>query len=53
MLPKPNVAGALFVTEAIEQLSEVTGAPKTTPVAEHRVKSAGTVTFVGQAIVGN
>jgi hypothetical protein len=53
VFPKPNVAGALSVTEATEQLSVVTGAPKATPVAEHRVKSAGTVTFAGQVIVGN
>jgi hypothetical protein len=34
-VPFGNVAGALLVTLAIEQLSEETGVPKFTPVAEH------------------
>jgi hypothetical protein len=35
VFPIGNVAGALFVTDATLQLSEVTGVPKATPVAEH------------------
>ena len=33
VLPSGNAEGALFVTEATEQLSDVTGEPRDTPVA--------------------
>jgi hypothetical protein len=34
VIPFGNIEGALFVTLAIEQLSEETGVPKFTPVVE-------------------
>jgi hypothetical protein len=52
VVPIGNVAGALFVTLATEQLSAVIGVPSTTPVAAHGAL-AGTVMFNGAEIVGN
>ena len=49
--PKLKTVGALFVTEATEQLSAVVGVPKTTPVAEHPV-FVFAVTLAGAVIVG-
>ena len=48
VFPNEKVAGALFVTVATAQLSEVIGVPKVTPVATHEafaftVKAAGAV----------
>jgi hypothetical protein len=51
--PNGKIAGALFVTDATEQLSDVVGAPRATPLAVHNPASAETVTFAGQLIVGN
>ena len=51
--PKGKIAGALFVTEATEQLSFVTGTPKATPLAVHNPASELTTTSIGQAIVGD
>jgi hypothetical protein len=53
VFPSGNVAGALLVTEATEQLSEVVGAPRATPLAVHNPASAVTLTFAGQDIVGD
>ena len=53
VFPNGKIAGALFVVEATEQLSAVVGVPRTTAIAVHVPKSAGTVTFEGQAIVGS
>ena len=50
--PPVKVAGALFVTEATLQLSEVIGVPKTNPVAT-QVAPAFTVIFAGGVILGN
>ena len=50
MLPNGKATGALFVTEATEQLSPVVGAPSATPVAvqpELVVTETGTVLIVG------
>ena len=52
VVPTGNTVGALFVTEATEQLSAVTGVPRTTPVAVQPV-FVFTVTFAGAVIVGN
>ena len=49
--PSKKADGALLVTLATEQLSEVTGVPKTTPVAE-QPKLAIIVIAVGATIVG-
>ena len=50
--PNGKDAGALFVTVIVpEQLSEVVGAPNTTPVAVHP-ELAVVLTFAGQVIVG-
>ena len=49
--PNGNTVGALFVTDATEQLSAVTAVPKTTPVAVQPV-SVFTVTFAGAVMVG-
>ena len=51
VLPNGNAAGALFVTLATEQLSEVTGVPKATPVAVHAVFVL-TVIAAGATMVG-
>ena len=51
VVPNANVAGALFVTEATEQLSAVTGVPNATPVAAQEA-FAFTVMFAGAVIVG-
>ena len=50
--PKGNGEGALFVTEATEQLSPETGTPKATPLAVQRPASTLTLNPAGQAIVG-
>ena len=48
-----NVAGALFVTLATPQLSDVTGVPSVTPVADpHTPVAVFTVTLAGAVIVG-
>jgi hypothetical protein len=52
VVPKLKVAGALLVTEATEQLSAVTGVPKTTPVAEQAVLVVVLIA-AGAVIVGN
>ena len=52
MFPNGNIAGALLVTEATEQLSPVTGTPKATPLAVHKPASAETETNPGHEIVG-
>ena len=49
--PIGKAAGALLVTEATPQLSEVTGVPRATPVAVHPVLVVA-VTLRGQLIVG-
>jgi hypothetical protein len=49
--PIGKAAGALLVTEATPQLSEVTGVPRTTPVAVQPVLVVA-VTLAGQVIVG-
>ena len=52
VMPIGYTAGPLFVTEATPQLSAVTGAPNTTPLAVHKPGSVFTVTSAGQVIVG-
>jgi hypothetical protein len=52
VFPSGNVAGALFVTDATEQLSDVVGEPRATPDAVHVPAPASTETFAGQVIVG-
>ena len=53
MVPIGKLDGASLVTVMVpEQLSEVTGVPKTTPVAVHEFVSVTAVTFAGQVIVG-
>jgi hypothetical protein len=47
-----KVAGALFVTDATEQLSDVVGEPRATPDAVHVPAPALTTTSDGQVIVG-
>jgi hypothetical protein len=49
--PIGKVAGALFVTDATAQLSDVTGDPRAT-VAKQEPRSVVAVMFEGQAIVG-
>ena len=51
VVPNGKVEGALLVTDATEQLSAVTGVPRTTPVALHELL-ASTVTLDGAVIVG-
>jgi hypothetical protein len=51
LVPEAKMAGALFVTVAMPQLSEVTGVPSATLVAL-QPELAVTVTFEGQEIVG-
>jgi hypothetical protein len=51
VVPSGKVAGALLTTLATEQLSAVTGVPKTTPVAV-QLALAFTVTLEGAVIVG-
>ena len=50
--PIGNTAGALFTTPATPQLSAVTGAPNTTPLAVQIPASVFTATSAGQVIVG-
>src|SRR6476620_10803258 len=50
--PTGKEAGVLLVTEAIPQLSEVTGVPSATPEAEQSPFDAFTVTLEGQVITG-
>ena len=52
VVPIANATGALFVTEATEQLSAVVGVPSATPVASHDPRSVVTATGNGQAIIG-
>ena len=52
MLPNGNATGALFVTVATEQLSDVIGFPNTTPVAVHPVLVV-IARFAGAIITGN
>lgn len=49
--PNGKVAGALLVTEATPQLSEVTGVPSATPVAVQPALVVA-VTLIGQVIAG-
>ena len=49
--PSGNVAGALLVTDATEQLSAVVGVPRATPVAS-QVAFAKAFTGAAQEIVG-
>ena len=49
--PKGKARGALFVTEATEQLSPVVGVPRATPVAVQPVLVV-VATFAGPVIVG-
>jgi hypothetical protein len=51
VVPKAKVGGALFVTDATEQLSAVVGVPRLTLNATHE-PFAFTVTFEGALIVG-
>ncbi len=51
VLPKGNTAGALFVTEAMSQLSLVTGVPKETFIAEQPLLVV-VITFAGQVTTG-
>ena len=51
--PTGKIAGALFVTDAMPQLSAKIGEPSTTPDAEHKPKSAAAVTLDGGVTVGN
>jgi uncharacterized membrane protein len=51
VVPNGNVAGALFVTLATEQLSDVTGLPNVANVAEQEL-FAFTVMLAGTTIVG-
>src|SRR2546428_788582 len=53
LVPTGKLAGALLVRLATAQLSEVTGAPRTTPLTLHRPGPALVVTPAGQVIVGN
>lgn len=52
VLPNGNEAGALLVTLDTEQLSEVVGVPRLTPVAEHDEALAMTVTVAGAVMEG-
>jgi hypothetical protein len=51
--PNGNGDGALFVVDATEQLSPVTGTPRATPLAVHNPASTFGLTAPGQAIVGS
>ena len=51
VLPKGKATGALFVTEATEQLSAVVGVPRATPVAVQR-EFVVVFTFAGAVIIG-
>jgi hypothetical protein len=51
VVPIGKAAGALLVTKATPQLSEVTGVPRATPVAVHPVLVVA-MTLLGQVIVG-
>ena len=53
VLPMAKVTGALLDTEAMLQLSSVTGFPRFRPVAEHVSLSAETVRSAGAVIVGS
>jgi hypothetical protein len=50
--PNGKAAGALLTVDATEQLSDVVGVPKATPVATQDPASAFTVTFAGAVIEG-
>jgi hypothetical protein len=50
--PAGNCDGALLVTDATEQLSDVVGVPRLTLVAKHCPEFVLTVTFAGQVIDG-
>ena len=50
--PIGKLAGASLVTLPTVQLSDVTGVPKLTPVAEHEPGSVFTLTFAGHMMVG-
>ena len=52
VLPSGNVAGALLVTLATEQLSAVVAVPRATPDAVHIPASELTLTAAGAVIVG-
>ena len=52
VFPSGKEAGALFVTDAMPQLSAVTGVPKLTPAAEHWPVFVFAFTVGGQDIVG-
>jgi len=52
VVPTGNESGALLVTLATPQLSDVPGVPRDTSVAWHVSVSAFTVTFPGVVIVG-
>jgi hypothetical protein len=51
VVPNGKVEGALLVTDATEQLSEVTGVPSVKPVTAHAAV-AFVVMFAGAVIVG-
>ena len=51
VIPNGKAAGALFVTEATEQLSAVTGVPRATPVAV-QAELVVVFTVAGAVIVG-
>src|ERR1043166_3928254 len=52
VVPTGKLAGASLLMSATVQLSEVVGAPRSTPVATHWPVSASTVTAAGQVIEG-
>ena len=52
VVPTVKTDGASFVTDWTPQLSDVTGVPRETPLAEHFPVSLFTVTAGGHAIVG-
>ena len=52
VVPSEKLAGASLVTLATVQLSDVTGVPKLTPVAEHEPGSVFALTFAGHTIPG-
>ncbi len=52
VVPRGKVAGALFVVDAIPQLSAVVGAPRGTPVASQVPGSEFIDTLAGVVIVG-
>ena len=53
VFPTGKLGAALFDTEAIPQLSDVSGVPGLMIVAEHRPLAAFTFRLDGQAIVGS